>query len=169
MCGICGIVDFKGQILRETEIRNMMRTMKHRGPDDEGTFHEGRVHLGFVRLSIIDLTSAGHQPMASVDGRYVIVLNGEIYNYIELREELCGLGHVFRTRTDTEVLLVAYREWGAACLDRLNGMWALAIYDRRERILFCARDRFGVKPFYYHLNEDRLMRFGDPSLASASA
>lgn len=156
MCGICGIIDFKVQAPRETEIRSMMHTMKHRGPDDEGVFHEGWVHLGFVRLSIIDLTAAGHQPMASADGRHVIVLNGEIYNYIELREELSALGHVFRTRTDTEVLLAAYREWGAACLDRLNGMWAFAIYNRRDRTLFCARDRFGIKPFYYHLNDDRL-------------
>lgn len=156
MCGICAIINLDQQLVRESPIREMMRIMKHRGPDDEGVFVEKNVGLGFVRLSIIDLSHAGHQPMTSADGRYVIVLNGEIYNYIELREELSALGHVFRTRTDTEVLLAAYREWGGDCLDRLNGMWAFAIYDRRERTLFCARDRFGVKPFYYHLDEDRL-------------
>lgn len=153
MCGICGIVRFSPEPVREASLCEMMRAMKHRGPDDEGIFLEGRLGLGFVRLSIIDLSAAGHQPMISLDSRHVVVLNGEIYNYIELRRELATLGYAFKTRTDTEVLLCAYQEWGADCLHRLNGMWAFAIYDRIERKLFCARDRFGVKPFYYVLNE----------------
>lgn len=105
--------------------------------------------LGFRRLAILDLSPAGHQPMCSADGRLWVVFNGEIYNYLELRAELSGHGHVFRTQTDTEVILAAYRQWGANCLERFNGMWALAIWDSHERTLFLSRDRFGVKPLYY--------------------
>jgi len=105
--------------------------------------------LGFRRLSILDLSQAGHQPMSSADGRCWIVFNGEIYNYLELREELSGYGYQFRTGTDTEVILAAYQQWGAECLSRFNGMWAFAIWDTGHRHLFCARDRFGVKPFYH--------------------
>lgn len=105
--------------------------------------------FGFRRLSIIDLSPAGHQPMSNADGLLWIALNGEIYNYLELREELRGRGHTFRTATDTEVVLCAYEEWGEACLERFNGMWAFALWDGRQRQLFCARDRFGIKPFYY--------------------
>jgi len=126
-----------------------MQIMKHRGPDDEGIFIDKNVGLGFVRLSIIDLSHAGHQPMSSPDGRYMIVFNGEIYNYLELRDELKSLRHVFRTQTDTEVLLAAYKEWGEECLHRFNGMWAFVIYDKLEKKIFAARDRYGVKPFYY--------------------
>jgi asparagine synthase (glutamine-hydrolysing) len=171
MCGICGIINFNQQPVREAPIRKMMRIMKHRGPDDQGVFIEKNVGLGFVRLSIIDLTKAGNQPMFgggeerdkvtsdrvtrergvthSGKGRYVTVFNGEIYNYIELRDELKALGYVFRTQTDTEVLLAAYMEWGEECLQRFNGMWAFIIYDRFEKKIFGARDRYGVKPFYY--------------------
>ena len=106
-----------------------------------------------MRLSIVDLSSAGHQPMISSNGRYVIVFNGEIYNYIELREELRNEGVAFSTQTDTEVLLNAYIHWGDNCMHRFNGMWAFAIYDRIERTIFAARDRFGVKPFYYLQND----------------
>ncbi len=148
MCGICGIIGFP-ESDRAIGVRSMMMAMKHRGPDDEGIFQEEKICLGFVRLSIIDLSSAGHQPMASLDGRYVLVFNGELYNYIELRQELVAKGITFRTRTDAEVLLAAFQEWGEACLGRFNGMWAFSIYDRHEHTLFCARDRFGVKPFYY--------------------
>jgi len=105
--------------------------------------------FGFRRLAILDLSPAGHQPMVSADGRFWIVFNGEIYNYIELREELQRLGHRFRSGGDTEVILAAYAQWGEACLDRLNGMWAFAIWDRERRELFLTRDRFGVKPLYY--------------------
>jgi asparagine synthase (glutamine-hydrolysing) len=132
----------------------MMQIMKHRGPDDEGVFLENNIGLGFVRLSIIDLSPAGHQPKLSQDGRYVIVFNGEIYNYIELREELKQVGVVFVTNTDTEVLLNAYIHWGEDCMNRFNGMWAFIIYDRETRSVFAARDRFGVKPFYYIQTDD---------------
>jgi len=135
----------------------MLRVMKHRGPDDEGLFQEGHVNLGFVRLAVIDLTSAGHQPMLSRDGRFVLVFNGEIYNYLELKEELTSKGYVFVTKTDAEVVLASYAVWGEKCLHRFNGMWAMVIYDRYERLLVISRDRFGVKPFYYYLNDDRLV------------
>jgi asparagine synthase (glutamine-hydrolysing) len=158
MCGICGIVDLNNHGVQEAQIRQMMQIMKHRGPDDEGVFIENNVGLGFVRLSIIDLTSAGHQPKLSQDERYVIVFNGEIYNYIELREELQKEGVIFATKTDTEVLLNAYIQWGEDCLDRFNGMWAFAIYDREEKKIFSARDRYGIKPFYY-LKTDEYFAF----------
>jgi asparagine synthase (glutamine-hydrolysing) len=115
------------------------------------------VGFGHRRLSILDLAPSGHQPMASPDGRLWITYNGEIYNYLEIRQELQSLGHSFRTTSDTEVILAAYREWGLECLCRFNGMWALALWDREERRLFCARDRFGVKPFYYHWDDRRFV------------
>lgn len=149
MCGICGIINLKNEVIKDAPVRQMMQIIKHRGPDDEGVFIEDNVGLGFVRLSILDLSSAGHQPMHSDDDRYVVVFNGEIYNYIELREELKVFGYTFHTNSDTEVLLAAYREWGEECLNRFNGMWAFAIYDRVKKVVFAARDRFGVKPFYY--------------------
>jgi asparagine synthase (glutamine-hydrolysing) len=110
--------------------------------------------LGFRRLSILDLSPAGHQPMASADGRCWIIYNGEIYNYLELRSELSSHGHQFRTGTDTEVILAAYQQWGRDCLARFNGMWAFALWDNAQRQLFCARDRFGIKPFYYFWNNE---------------
>ena len=149
MCGICGIISFNQQPVAETPIREMMRIQKHRGPDDEGVFIEGNVGFGFVRLSILDLSAAGRQPMFSADHRFVVVYNGEIFNYIELREELKALGQEFRTNTDTEVLLAAYRQWGDGCLHRFNGMWAFVIYDRHTGDIFASRDRYGIKPFYY--------------------
>lgn len=118
MCGICGIINHNSEPVNENSLLTMMATMKHRGPDDQGTFLDGKIGLGFVRLSIIDLSPAGHQPMFSADGRYVVVFNGEIYNYIELREELKAKGYTFHTQTDTEVLLAAYTEWGEACMHR---------------------------------------------------
>jgi asparagine synthase (glutamine-hydrolysing) len=154
MCGICGIINFGLQPVLEVPIRKMMQIMKHRGPDDEGVFIEKNVGLGFVRLSIIDLSAAGHQPMFSENKRFVITLNGEIYNYIEIREDLKQKGYTFKTNSDTEVLLVSYMEWGEECLHRFNGMWAFVIYDRFEKKIFAARDRYGVKPFYYLQTED---------------
>lgn len=139
----------------------MMQKMKHRGPDDEGVFIDSNVGLGFVRLSIIDLSPGGHQPMFDVTGRFVVVFNGEIYNYLELREDLGKKGYKFRSSTDTEVLLYSYIAWGEDCLDRLNGMWAFAIYDREQKKLFAARDRFGVKPFYYYLDERQFIFASD--------
>ena len=113
--------------------------------------------FGFRRLSILDLSPSGHQPMSNVDESLWIVFNGEIYNYIELRNELQTLGYIFRTQTDTEVILNAYDAWGVDCLGRFNGMWAFALFDKRKRRLFCARDRFGIKPFYYHFDRERFV------------
>ena len=134
----------------------MQQCLEHRGRDDEGVWTSGpigehgqRTSLGHRRLSIIDTSSAGHQPMLSPDGRFVVTLNGEIYNYRELREELRAKGHEFRTQSDTEVLLAAWAEWGVECLPRLNGMFAFAIWDDRERTLSLVRDRVGIKPLYY--------------------
>jgi asparagine synthase (glutamine-hydrolysing) len=150
MCGICGIINLDSKPADESQIRLMMQKIRHRGPDDEGIFISGNVGFGFVRLSILDLSEAGHQPMSTPDGRYTIVFNGEIFNYIELREDLAKSGIIFKTQTDTEVLLAAYITWGEKCLDRFNGMWAFAIYDRLENSVFLARDRYGVKPLYYY-------------------
>lgn len=135
----------------------MTALLTHRGPDDDGMYAEGGFAVGFRRLAILDLAPSGHQPMLSADGRYVMVFNGEIFNYVELRDELIALGHVFRSSGDTEVLLAAYREWGGQCLERLNGMWAFLIYDRVSRHLFGARDRFGVKPLYIYRDARFLM------------
>lgn len=123
--------------------------MRHRGPDDEGFYINGNIGLGHERLSIIDLSEAGHQPMTNEDSRFWIVFNGEIYNYLELRQELIGKGHKFKSHSDTEVVLHLYEDNGPTCLNRLNGIFAFAILDNREKTLFAARDHFGVKPFYY--------------------
>lgn len=152
MCGIAGIVNFTGQLVEAIILKQMLNTLKHRGPDDEGVYILNNVGLGHVRLSIIDLSDAGHQPMLSSDGRYVLVYNGEIYNYIELRKELEKIGHQFYTNTDSEVLLVSYIQWGNECLHRFNGMWSFVILDTLKNELFGARDRYGIKPFYYYLD-----------------
>ncbi len=150
MCGICGIYHLeRNRAIEEEKLREMARTMRHRGPDDEGFYIDGNVGLGHQRLSIIDLSPMGHQPMTNEDGKLWIVLNGEIYNYLELRQELIGKGHEFRSNSDTEVILHLYEEQGPTCINRLNGMFAFGIWDSREKVLFAARDRFGVKPFYY--------------------
>jgi asparagine synthase (glutamine-hydrolysing) len=152
MCGIAGIISSAP----EARIRLMLDSIEHRGRDDEGVWtsaaidDEGRqTCLGHRRLSIIDTSSAGHQPMLSEDGRFILTFNGEIYNYLELKKELEARGHRFRTDTDTEVLLAAFTEWGVDCLPRLNGMFAFAVWDDRERELILARDRLGIKPLYY--------------------
>jgi asparagine synthase (glutamine-hydrolysing) len=159
MCGIAGIVVRKNSLDPEQVVKEMTSRVRHRGPDDEGFCVRGRVVFGHRRLSIIDLSAAGHQPMAYADGRYVITYNGEIYNYVELRSELQALGFRFRSNTDTEVILAAYVAWGRACLARFNGMWAFALHDRDENLVFAARDRFGVKPFHYVVTE-RCFAFG---------
>ncbi|MGH7607946.1 MAG: asparagine synthase (glutamine-hydrolyzing), partial [Gemmatimonadales bacterium] len=135
-------------------LARMADSIAHRGPDDSGLYLDHQVGFGFRRLSILDLSPTGHQPMSSDDGSLVIVFNGEIYNYIELRDELRAAGYRFRSTSDTEVLLAAYRHWGAGCLSRLNGMWAFVIHDRRRGVLFGARDRFGVKPLFVHRSRD---------------
>ena len=150
MCGICGIIKLDGELVQERTLHSMMRKMKYRGPDDDGTFIFKNIGFGFVRLSIIDLSKAGHQPFQGENGRFTIVFNGEIYNYIELRKELETKGFVFTTQTDTEVLLKSYIYWGRDCLDKLNGMFAFVIYDKEADIIFGARDRYGIKPFYYY-------------------
>jgi len=157
MCGICGIVDYNNNEIQSSEIDEMKTLIKHRGPDDDGSYINHNLGLGFVRLSILDLTKSGHQPMHSADGRYVMVFNGEIFNYIELRNSLRALGYTFRSNTDTEVLLNAYQEWGKEVLHKLNGMWAFTIYDQQENTLFGARDRYGIKPFYYSYDSNRFV------------
>jgi len=148
MCGICGIINKDGTAVPPELIRRMNDLVAHRGPDGAGTFHAPGFALGHRRLAILDLNPRGAQPMAW--GPHLqIVFNGEIYNYLEIRAELEALGRRFRTETDTEVILAAYEEWGPACLDRFNGMWAFAIHDARDQSLFLARDRFGVKPLYF--------------------
>ncbi len=149
MCGICGILGLDGAPVSGQEIRSMLAWMRHRGPDDQGLFQAPGIGLGFVRLSVLDLSTAGHQPMHSPDGRYVMVYNGEVYNYLELRTLLQARGHRFHSGTDTEVVLAAFTEWGLACLHRFNGMFAFAVYDKRDRRLVLVRDRFGVKPLYF--------------------
>jgi asparagine synthase (glutamine-hydrolysing) len=148
---MCGISAMFGQEWSRTQLDSMVASQRHRGPDTEGVFasRSGLAGLGHNRLSIIDLSDAGRQPMSDPAGRYWIVFNGEIYNYLELRAELQDK-HVFRTQTDTEVLLAAYVRWGESCLHRLLGMFAFLIWDEADRKLFGARDRFGVKPLHYH-------------------
>lgn len=160
MCGIAGIVNFNNSKVESIAIEKMMAAMKHRGPDDEGKFIENNIGLGFVRLSILDLSPSGHQPMFSFDNRYVIIFNGEVYNYLEIKETLKGK-YKFKSNTDTEVVLNAYIEWGENCLDKFNGMFAFVIYDRSEKTLFGARDRFGIKPFYYHHNHNHFIFASD--------
>jgi len=149
MCGIAGMIAMNGEPASPVLIRNMTNAIAHRGPDGEGVYVDGEVGLGHRRLAIIDLTSGGHQPMTSPDGRLALVFNGEIYNFQELRAELSALGHRFVSRSDTEVVLHAWAEWGPDSLLRLNGMFAFAIWDATKRRLTLARDRFGVKPLYH--------------------
>jgi asparagine synthase (glutamine-hydrolysing) len=184
MCGIAGIMQVSGRPLDGRLLESMTGSLAHRGPDGEGYVllapagHEKplpvvgklsdsvatrdglgpyRIGLGHRRLAIIDLTPLGHQPMGSDDGHVWITYNGEVYNAPELRRELSALGHRFRSSTDTEVVLESYRRWGRACLSRLNGMFAFALWDGRARALFCARDRFGIKPFYYRRDDRRFL------------
>ena len=152
MCGIVGIVNLDASGIKKDMLESMTRVLHHRGPDDGGLYFDRNIGLGHRRLSIIDLTSAGHQPMSYADGRYWITYNGEVYNFRDLRVELEQKGYAFKSHTDTEVILAAYTEWGEKCLQRFNGMWAFAIWDSQQRKLFCSRDRFGIKPFYYFYN-----------------
>jgi asparagine synthase (glutamine-hydrolysing) len=167
VCGIAGIVDFAGDARLDDAIR-MSAALAHRGPDADGTFAEPGVALAFRRLSILDLSDAGNQPMAGGAGRYRLIHNGEIYNYRELRTELEAKRHSFHTGTDTEVLLAAYAEWGSECVRRFNGMWAFAIWDSRERRLFASRDRFGVKPLYYRIDGQRFLFASEPKALLAA-
>lgn len=157
MCGIAVALGVGGRPVPQAVVERMASSLVHRGPDDHGLYMDGAVGMGFRRLSILDLSQAGHQPMVSEDGQLILVFNGEIFNYLELRGELERLGHRFRSSGDSEVLLAAYRQWGRGCLSRLNGMWAFVIYDRRERRLFGSRDRFGVKPLFYYRGEQTIL------------
>jgi asparagine synthase (glutamine-hydrolysing) len=156
MCGIAGIVDSTGRPVAAAELEAMALTIRHRGPDDFGVFAADGAGLASTRLAILDLSAAGHQPMAGRDGE-VLVYNGELYNFRELARELEALGHSFRSRGDTEVVLRAYEEWGARCVDRFNGMFAFAVWSPRRQELFLARDRFGIKPLYYAEHDGRFL------------
>jgi asparagine synthase (glutamine-hydrolysing) len=156
MCGICGIYNLDGKPVDEGLLRRMNSKLSHRGPDDEGYHVDGPIGLGHRRLSIIDLNT-GHQPIHNEDGTKTIVFNGEIYNFAEIRKDLESKGHVFTTRTDTEVILHGYEEWGTDCLDRLRGMFAFAIWDKGRQTLVLARDRLGIKPLYYSADVKRVV------------
>ncbi len=149
MCGIAGACNQNSTPVARADIEAMTEALSHRGPDGSGIYEGGPVALGHRRLAIIDLSSAGQQPMSNETGSILITYNGEIYNYRELRTELEAKGHQFRSRTDTEVAIHAYEEWGEECLQRFNGMFALAIWDEDRQELFLARDRYGIKPLYY--------------------
>ncbi|MEM5852891.1 MAG: asparagine synthase (glutamine-hydrolyzing) [Candidatus Aenigmatarchaeota archaeon] len=152
MCGIAGYFGIGNKFL----LKKMLKTLKHRGPDDEGIFFDKNIALGNTRLSIIDI-KFGRQPIHNEKKDIWIVSNGEIYNFLELREELIKLGHNFYTKSDTETIVHAYEEWDVNCLEKLNGMFAFAIWDKRKRMLFLARDRFGIKPLYYYLDGEKFI------------
>src|SRR5271168_4817301 len=156
MCGICGQYNFgsRAPVLRQ-DLERMTRSISHRGPDDDGYNLAGPLGFGFRRLSIIDL-ALGHQPMSDREESVWVIFNGEIYNFPELKRELEGLGHVFRTKCDTEVIIHGYKQWGDDVLNHLNGMFGLAIWDVRKRRLVLARDAFGIKLIYYKIDRDRL-------------
>jgi len=152
MCGINGF-----NFIDEPLIQKMNEATKHRGPDDAGVFLSNRWSLGHNRLSIIDLSAAGHQPMISIDKKFVITFNGEIYNFLDIKKELSNLGHKFQSKTDTEVILCAYQEWGSKCLQKFNGMFAFAILNTETEELFLARDRVGIKPLYYYHKDNKFI------------
>jgi len=159
---MCGIVGFKVKWdFREFErdMASAVACLRHRGPDDHGIYFDkyNGIGLGHSRLSVIDLSKAGRQPMSNENGNIQVVYNGEIYNFLEIRTTLENLGHTFKTNSDTEVLLRAYEHWGIECLNRFIGMFAFGIWDRQKQRLFLARDRLGIKPLYYYLDENYLI------------
>lgn len=164
MCGIAGIFNLKGASVSSVILKRMTDAIAHRGPDGEGCYVDGQIGLGHRRLAIIDLSPAGHQPMQTSDGSLILTYNGEIYNFQKLRLELESLGHHFRSRTDSEVVLHAYAHWGYDCVSHFNGMFAFAIWDKRKRELFLARDRYGIKPLYYTF-ADGVFLFGSEQKA----
>lgn len=157
MCGIAGIISKQNSKIDKEEIQKMNDVMAHRGPDSEGIYLDHNIALGHRRLSIVDLSDSGSQPMMSHDERFVLVFNGEIYNYIELKEQLQREGAVFYTETDTEVIIEAYRYWGKDCTKYFNGMWSIALYDTVQKQVFFSRDRFGVKPLYIYESEKEII------------
>lgn len=158
MCGIVGIIQ-KNKSVDEDLLKKMTDKISHRGLDDDGVWVSKNKHVGFGhrRLSIVDLSSAGHQPMPSVDDNFTIIFNGEIYNFQDIKKELLEKGYRFKTKTDTEVLLCSYIEWGEKCLEKLNGMFAFAIWDEKKERLFAARDRLGEKPFKYYFDDEKFI------------
>src|SRR5690349_17329833 len=168
MCGICGIVTFDGQIVSERQVEAMNDTLAHRGPDDAGVFLQPGVGLGHRRLSIIDL-AGGHQPLSNEDGSIWVLLNGEIYNYSELRADLLARGHRFATHSDTEAIVHLYEEYGTDCFARLRGMFAIALWDNRKRELVLARDRVGKKPLFYAATPNRIVFASEIKALKAAA
>lgn len=160
MCGIAGLIDLSGAKANPARLEVMRDAISHRGPDDAGILCDGPVGLANRRLAIIDLTPAGHQPMSALDGTVHIAYNGEVYNFQELRTDLEALGHEFRSRTDTEVVLHAYLEWGEGCVSKFDGMFAFCVWDARSRRAFLARDRYGIKPLYYGYSRGSKFLFG---------
>ena len=158
MCGITGIYNFKTLKKVDSAIIQMMNdVIKYRGPDDDGVYVDNEIGLGHRRLSIIDLSSAGHQPLSNENNTIWLVFNGEIYNYAELVPELQGKGHVFKSQTDSEVIIHAYEEYGIDCVNKFNGMFAFAIWDQNKKRLLLAKDRLGVKPLYYAFNNEGIV------------
>src|SRR5580704_10521555 len=155
MCGIAGIMSFSDQGVDQSIIQRMTDALSHRGPDANGFFATTKISFGHRRLSIIDLSTAANQPFQDNSGRYVIIFNGEIYNYRKVKELITD--YSFKTTSDTEVLLAAYIKWNSACLRYFSGMFAFAIWDKKEEELFIARDRFGVKPLYYFTDDNRFI------------
>ncbi len=157
MCGICGIAHFdKERDVDHLKLENMTKAILHRGPDGHGYYVEQNIGLGHRRLSIIDLHT-GDQPMYSSDGNQVLVFNGEIYNYLELTKTLTKLGHNFKTHSDTEVIINAYKQWGLECHNKFNGMWSFALWDKQKQLLLLSRDRIGEKPLYYTIQDNTLV------------
>src|SRR5690606_32616932 len=152
MCGFVGFANTSLPIDQQQIINSMMDTIVHRGPDSGGVFSDGKATFGFRRLSIIDLRDEADQPMYNEDKSCVLIFNGEIYNYQELREDLVEKGHQFQSHTDSEVIIHGYEEYGVNLVEKLRGMFAFAIYDKKEESLFIARDHFGIKPLYYTQN-----------------
>lgn len=159
MCGITGYYKSEDRLLSKDSLIEATNSIRHRGPDDAGYYEDENVGLGHRRLSIIDLSSAGHQPMTSANGRYIIAYNGEIYNYLQLKQELQSNGFQFRSQSDTEVVVNGFEYWGSAIFEKLNGIFAISIWDQAEKKLILARDRMGVKPLYYW-HENDLLLFG---------
>ena len=157
MCGICGIINFNKEPVSNKFLQSMTDAIAHRGPDGEGIYIDKCLGLGHRRLAIIDLSDAGRQPMSTEDEAFTITYNGEVYNFLDLRSELKALGHHFRSRTDTEVVLHAYLQWGPECVKKFNGMFAFAIWDKASQELFLARDRYGIKPLYYNFTANHFI------------
>ncbi|MFM6983490.1 MAG: asparagine synthetase B family protein, partial [Chitinophagaceae bacterium] len=167
MCGISGIYHLNREAVDQQELREFTDSMLHRGPDAYGYefLDQNSLGLGQRRLSILDLSESGRQPMYYADNRFCITYNGEIFNFLSIREELKSFGYQFKSDSDTEVILAAYMQWGPLCLKKFNGMWAMAIWDDLNKELFLARDRFGIKPLYYFHEEGKRFIFASETRA----